>query len=139
MGKVTFGNELRQIRRGDLMGVGVWVSSGSAPLVTVMESTDLRYRYHPPQFRRLSQPRFRRVLCQRQMRPRSMVVSKIQRQGSTKGGFVEDNHVVQALAPNGADHALHVGPLPRRSRSGQHFLNVHILYLLSEGFSEDPI
>jgi hypothetical protein len=32
-----------------------------------------------------------------------------------QGGFPEYDHMVQALAPNGTDHALHVGPLPRET------------------------
>jgi len=30
---------------------------------------------------------------------------------------VEDDHVVQTLAANGADHALHIGILPRTKRT----------------------
>src|SRR5712691_8568527 len=47
--------------------------------------------------------------------------------------------MVQTLAPNGTDHALHVSPLPRRSRSREHFLNLHVSYLLSEGVAENLI
>jgi hypothetical protein len=47
--------------------------------------------------------------------------------------------MVQALAPDRADHALHVGPLPWRSRSREYFLNLHVLYLLSESIAENLI
>src|SRR6266853_3165773 len=73
------------------------------------------------------------------MRPRLVIVGEITRQGSTQGGFPEDDYMVQTLASNRADHALYVGPLPRRSRSGEHFLNLHVLYLLSEGVADNLI
>jgi hypothetical protein len=47
--------------------------------------------------------------------------------------------MVQTLASNGTDHALHVGPLPRRSRSGEYFPNLHAPYLLSEDVAENLI
>jgi hypothetical protein len=40
--------------------------------------------------------------------------------------------MVQALAPNGANHALHISSLPDRSRSGQYFQDLHIISSRSE-------
>ena len=40
--------------------------------------------------------------------------------------LVENDHVVEALATNRADDALHVGPLPRGSGRRQNFLNPHM-------------
>src|SRR6266849_9034076 len=113
--------------------------SGGAAFVAVAKPPNLGYCEHSSQFRWLDRPRVRRVLVQRKMRPRLVVVGEITRQGSTQGGFPEDDHMVQTLAPNGAYHALYVGPLPRRSRSGEHFLHLHILYLLSEAVAENRI
>src|ERR1700694_2242037 len=91
------------------------ILSGSAAFVAVVQSTNLGYCNHSSQLRSLDRPRLRRVLRQGKMRPRLVIVGEIRRQGSTQGGFSEDDHMVQTLAPNGTDHTLHIGPLPRRS------------------------
>src|SRR5713101_1752683 len=113
--------------------------SGSASFVAVVQSANLGHCYHSSQLRWLDRPRFRRILLQRKMRPRLVIVVEITRQGSPQRGFAEDDYMVQTLAPNGTYHALHVGPLPRRSRSREHFLSVHVLYLLSESVAENLI
>ncbi len=41
--------------------------------------------------------------------------------------FVEDDHVVQALPPDGPDDPFDEGVLPRRARRGQHLLDAHDL------------
>jgi hypothetical protein len=87
--------------------------TGCTSFVAVVQFTNLGYCYYSSQFRRLDRPRFRRVLLRRKMRPRLVMVGEITRQGSLQGGFPEDDHMIQALAPNGTYHALHVGPLSR--------------------------
>jgi len=47
--------------------------------------------------------------------------------------------MIEALAPNGTNHPLHVGSLPRGSRRGQHFVDVHVSHLFSELVAEDSI
>src|SRR5271165_5919328 len=47
--------------------------------------------------------------------------------------------MVKALAPNGTNHPLHIGSLPRGSRCGQHFVDVHVSHLSSEVLAEDSI
>jgi hypothetical protein len=37
-----------------------------------------------------------------------------------------NDYMIEALAPNGTNHPLNVGSLPRRTRRGQHFLNTQI-------------
>src|SRR5258708_17265692 len=115
------------------------IPSGCTSFVAVVQSTNLGYCYYSSQLRWLDWPRFRRILLQRKMRPRLVIVGEIARQSSPQGGFPEDDHMIEAIAPNGTDHALHVGPPPRRSRSREHFLNVHVLYLLPEGVAENPV
>src|SRR5215471_6616851 len=45
--------------------------------------------------------------------------------------------MIQAFPPNGSDQPLDISPLPRRSRSGQHLLNVHVPDLAAELVAED--
>ena len=56
-----------------------------------------------------------------------------------QAGFTEDDHVAQALPPNGADHPLDVRTLPRRSRRPQHFLNAKLFHLPGEIRTEDAV
>jgi hypothetical protein len=63
------------------------ILSGSASLVAVVQSTNLGYCNHSSQLRSLDRPRLRRVLVQRKMWPRLVIVGEITRQGSTQGGF----------------------------------------------------
>ena len=51
---------------------------------------------------------------------------------SVKGSFVENDHMIEALATNRPDHAFHVGSLPWRSGCRQHFLDSQICNLLSQ-------
>src|SRR5271165_4142796 len=47
--------------------------------------------------------------------------------------------MIEALAPNRTNHPLYVGPLPRGSRCGQHFVDAHVSHLFSELIAEDSI
>jgi hypothetical protein len=54
-----------------------------------------------------------------------------------QAGFIEYDHVIQALAAKRADHPLDIGSLLRRSGRSQHFLNAQLLHLLGELRTED--
>src|SRR5450432_3564917 len=54
-------------------------------------------------------------------------------------GFAEDDHMIEALAPNGANHALHIGPVPRGSRRTKHLLHTHVVDLSGKVVAEDSI
>lgn len=112
---------------------------GSASFVAVVPPTNFAHCDHSSQLRSLDRPRLWRVLLQRKMGSGLVIVGEVRRKRSTQRGFPEDDHMVQTLAPNGTDHALHVAPLPRRSRRREYFLNLHVLYLPSEGFAENLI
>src|SRR5262245_17826148 len=47
-------------------------------------------------------------------------------------GFTEYDHMIQALAPNRADHPLDVSSLPGRSRCREHLFDTHRLHLASQ-------
>lgn len=55
----------------------------------------------------------------------SHVVRDVLREDAVPPRRVHDDDVIEALTSDGPDHALHVGVLPRRSRSRAHRLNVH--------------
>src|SRR5215471_11665040 len=105
----------------------------------MMEPTHLRNRHDPPGFWCLHGAWLGRVLLQAQVRATPMVIvlefSEVLRQA----GFTENDHVIQALPPNAADHPLDVRTLPRRSWRSQHFLNAQLFHLLGEFATEDAV
>ena len=106
--------------------------SSRSSFVTVMEASHFRDLDHPSKYRRLDRSRFRRIFIQCQMRARMQIVLKIRFQNPTERTFVEHHNVIEAFAAYGADEALGVWILPRRSGSRQHFLNCHPSNSLTE-------
>jgi hypothetical protein len=45
---------------------------------------------------------------------------------------MENDHVIEALAPNGSYHSLYIGSLPRRARCRQNFADAQVSHLFSE-------
>jgi hypothetical protein len=76
---------------------------------------------------------------QRKMCSRSMIVIEIRIEGSSLRGFMEHDHMIEALASNGSNHSLYIASLPRRAWCGQHFANAHVSHLFSEVVAKDPI
>jgi hypothetical protein len=99
--------------------------SGGASFVSVMETADLWNRYDSSELWRLDCPRFRRVLTQREVCSGFVIVRHKRPHMPMQRGFVEDNQVIQTLAPNRSDHALDVRALPGRSWRRQHFPDAH--------------
>src|ERR1700730_11288159 len=72
----------------------------------VVQPADLRHCHDRPHFRRLNRSWLRRVLPQRKMRSRSMIVVEIRIERSSQRAFMEHDHMIQALATNGSNHSL---------------------------------
>jgi hypothetical protein len=53
--------------------------------------------------------------------------------------FVEHNHVVQALAPDGPDHPFNIGTLPGLAKCRKYLLDAHRLHLVSKILPRDLI
>ena len=64
----------------------------------------------------LDRPTRGRILSQRQVRARLIVIRRIRSKNSPQVLLTEDQHPVQALAAHGADQAFRIAILPRRSR-----------------------
>src|SRR4051794_18351777 len=104
-----------------------------------MQSADLRDSHDLPLFRQLHLPRLRRVLRQRQMRPRFVIIRDERFQMIVQVGFVENDQMVEALTADRTDQALHVGSLPRGPRRRQNLLDSHCRYTLAEFRAKDAI
>jgi hypothetical protein len=105
----------------------------------MVQSTNFRQFDHRTQLRRLNDACFRSVLGKRKVSAGTPIVPEIRAQGPPQGGFVKDQNVVQALAPDRAHQALRIGILPRRSRGRPDFPNSHPLRSPTKGVSIDRI
>src|SRR2546427_2286338 len=113
--------------------------SGGPSFVAVVQSADLWQRHDSSHLCRLDRSGLGRVLPQREMRSRSLIVIQVRSEGATKRGFMQHDHMVQALPPNGTNHPLNVGSLPGRARRRQNFANAQASHLVSEVITEDGI
>src|SRR5215472_5522718 len=52
---------------------------------------------------------------------------------------MEHDHMVETLAPNGANDPFHVGSLPGRTRRRQHLFYSHVGQLFSEVLAENRV
>jgi len=68
-----------------------------------------------------------------------VVVVQVPPEDAAQRGFADDDHMIQALAPDRADDPLDVGPLPGRPRCAEHFLDAEFLDLLGEVVAEDAV
>ena len=60
----------------------------------------------------LSGARLGSILLECEMRAGTVVVAQVAAQMTTKVSLIQDDHVVEELATNGADHAFDEGTLP---------------------------
>ena len=79
----------------------------------MVESADLRQGNDGAAFGWLDGARLRRVLLERQVRARAVIVAEVAAQTTTEVSLVQDDHVVEEFAADYADYALGEGVLPR--------------------------
>jgi hypothetical protein len=113
--------------------------SGGPSFVAVMQPTDLGQRHDSPHVLRPNPSRLGRVLPQREMRSRSVIVIQVGSEDAMERAFMEHDHMVQAFPSNRTNHPLDVGSLPGRARRGQHLANAHVSHLFSEVSAEDGV
>ena len=68
------------------------------------------------------------ILVEREMRPRAVVVAEVAVQTTTEMSLVQDDHVVEKLAADGADHALREGVLPGGAGCRENLGDAHALH-----------
>jgi hypothetical protein len=73
----------------------------------------------------LDRPTQRRILAQRQVRARLIVICCIRTENSPQVRLTKDQQSVQALAAHGADKAFRIAILPRRSRRDWSVADTH--------------
>ena len=129
---------ITDVRKQKKLASGL-VSSGGATLISMMQSTDLRNCDDPASSGRLHAARLRAVFLQCQMGPAAMVIINEQFEMPVQTALVEYDHMIEALAANGADKPFDISTLPWRSRDRQHLSDAHRIYLGHKVLSKDAI
>jgi hypothetical protein len=70
-------------------------------------------------------PGLRRILRQREMSSRLVVVREVTTQDARQSGFIRDDHVIETLASDGTDQPFRIRVLPRGTRGGAGLLDAH--------------
>ena len=78
----------------------------------MVESADLGQGNDAPLLGRLDGARLGSILLEREMRTRAVVVAEVVVQTTTEVSLIQDDHVVEELAADAADHAFDEGILP---------------------------
>ncbi len=99
--------------------------SGSAAFVVVVQPAEMRDFRDRAAGWRLRNPPDRRLFVQREVRAGLLLIGTVLRQQVLKASGVPDDHVIEARSPPGSDQSLNHAVLPRRSRSRQHFGDIH--------------
>ncbi len=73
------------------------------------------------------------------MRPRAVVVAKVAAQTTTQMSLVQDDHMVQQLAADGADQALSEGVLPEGAWCRYNLGDAHALHPSSKLAAMDAV
>ena len=105
----------------------------------MVEATDFPNRDDSAESRPLNSPAVGRILVEREVRTRPVVVREVASQGAAQVPFAKNEDVIQTLAPDGADEPLREGVLPRTVRGREDFTDAHALHALSEHVTVDRV
>jgi hypothetical protein len=98
-------------------------SLGGLTLVMVMESADFRYRDHPASVSQKDGARLGTIHGQRQMGPPAVIIGNVAGQDALEMLLMQDEHMIQALAPDTPNQTLDVRVLPRTLWGDAYFVN----------------
>ena len=76
---------------------------------------------------RLGSPRDGSILVQREVSAPLVIVGEVALQVAAQRALVPHDDVIEALAPEGSDHAFNERILPRTTRRRQHVFDAHVL------------
>ena len=105
----------------------------------MMEATDFANGHHRAGSRHLDGPHVRRILVEREMRSCAVIVRKVRSQDATQMQLVQNENMIQTLAPHRADQPLHERILPRTVRRRENFINTQVLHSVLELLAVDTV
>jgi hypothetical protein len=79
----------------------------------MMKIADFGNLHDHTHLRRLDWPPMRRILLEREVSSRRVIVREVARQDAAQVAFAQHEDVIQALAPDRADEPFREGVLPR--------------------------
>src|SRR5882672_6390698 len=107
--------------------------------VAVMQATDFGNLHDPACLGELDGPDVRRILVEREMSAGLVIVREVAGQDAAQVAFVEDENVIETLAPDRADEPLREGILPGAVRRRQDFLDPHALHSVPKLLAVDVV
>ena len=133
----------RRARRRNWIG-GRWRRPEEAELrglteVAVVQAADFGKLQDLSRRRRLDGPEVWGVLVEREVGSGLMVVGEIAGQDAAEVSLAEDEHVIQALAPDRADEPLREGVLPRALRRRENLLDPHAPHAVPKWLTIDLV
>src|SRR6266481_3095903 len=105
----------------------------------MVEATDFANRDDLAEFRPLNWATVGRILVEREVSTRPVVVREVASQGAAQVPFAKDEDVIQTLAPDGADEPLREGILPGAVSRREDFTYAHALHALAERVAVDGV
>jgi hypothetical protein len=105
----------------------------------MVEATDFANRDDLAEFRPLNWAAVGRILVEREVSMRLVVVREVASQGAAQVPFAKDQYVIQTLAPDGADESLRERILPRAVRRREDFTDAQALHALPEHVTVDRV
>src|SRR5216684_955641 len=113
--------------------------SGRPSDVAMVEATDFANRDDLAEFRPLNWAAVGRILVEREVSTRLVIVREVAGQETAQVPFAKDEYMIQTLAPDGADEPLREGVLPRAVRRREDFTDAHALHALPEHVTVDRV
>ena len=105
----------------------------------MVQAADFGTLHDLPRRRTLDRPEVGCVLVEREVGARLMVISNVSGQDTAKVSLAEDEHVIQALAPDRPDEALREGILPWAVRGREDVLDPQALHAAPKRLAVDLV
>jgi len=105
----------------------------------MMKTADFGNLHDHAHLRSLDWPPIWRVLLERKVSSRRVIVREVARQDAAQMAVAQDEDVIEALAPDRTDEPFREGILPGATRGREDFLDVHAPDSASELFAVDLV
>ena len=105
----------------------------------MMKTLDFGKRHDPAHLGPLDSPPIRRILLEREVGSRPVIVREVARQDAAQVAFAQDEDMVQTLTPDRADEPFREGVLPRALGRGQHFPDSQAFHSLPKRVTVDRV
>jgi hypothetical protein len=105
----------------------------------MVQAADFGELHDLPCHGELDRPDIRRILVEREVGPRLMVIDEIAGQETAEVSLAKDEHVVQAFTPDRADEPLGERVLPRALRRRENLLDAHAFHAVPKWLPVDAV